>query len=369
MKEHDYLLAVINDGYTGTYNKEFESMLASMYNVNYAIGVNSGTSALLVALAGIGIGAGDEVIVPALTFAAPAFAVEQIGAKPVFADCDPHTWNISTQTIEKLITRKTKAIIVVHLYGLPANMPEIMDLAHAYGLKVIEDCAEAFLAGIRRDLVGTFGDMGVFSFQKNKHLTAGSGGAVVTNNEEHARRARKYSILGYSTLTASGSCGTKESIQYPDFNRHYTMGYNFVLPELCAAVLVAQLEKAEGLVSSRIAIANIFDKVVNEFPQCERQKIPKEYRHTYWAYVFALPVGASYYEFRNKFLRLGGHPFYAAWKPVPCEPWFNIANYSVFSIDEILRLQPRLICLNTGFNLKEGKEQAEILREALQLTI
>ena len=368
------LMEVMRDWYPGKFVSEVEHKLSSIYG-GYTVSVNSGTSALLTALAGVGVRPGDNVITPASTFAAPAFAVQQLGAAPSFADIDYNTWNVSVDTIEPLITSDTTAIIVVHLYGLPADMPSIMEMADYYELKVIEDCAEAFMASIDGSYVGTFGDAAIFSFEKSKHITCGSGGAVTFQRGDHARRGRKYSILGYSNLTAYGHKGTKDDVQHPDFNRHYTMGYNFRLPELCAAVLSAQLDKAEELVDMRRTAGEIFREVTDRHPRIVRQQIPRGFDHTYWTYAFGLPhsgTGRStqvtmYELFREEFIKNGGDKFFAGWKVVPDEPHFSKAGYGVWDIPiKALSLQPRLVCLNTGVEKKYAEEQAEILDSILE---
>jgi perosamine synthetase len=379
---HKNLIDVIDRWYPGDYKTQFESDMVSLYygdSGGYCIGVNSGTSALLAALAGVGVVAGDEVIVPSFTFSAPAFAVEQLGAKCKFADINPFTWNIGPAQIEPLITSRTKAIIVVHLYGLPADMLGIMKLARAYDLRVIEDCAETFLGSIYDQYVGTFGDMAIFSFEKSKHITSGDGGAVISQNTEYAERARKFSILGYSTLRAFGSVGTKDDIQHPDFNRHYSMGYNFRLPELCAAVLCAQLEKAQELVDIRIRNGKIYHEVVKDYIECLSQSTSVGYVHTYWTYAFLLPnafnaIGEyeqhqqiqAYEQFRNEYLQFGGHKFFAGWKCVPDEPYFKKA-YPHVDIPVARIIQRSVICLNTSFkDAAYTKIQAELLREGFR---
>lgn len=377
------LMEVLRDWYPGKFVKEVEEHMANIHG-GYAVSVNSGTSALQTALAGVGVRENDNVIVPASTFAAPAFAVQQMGAIPVFADVDRHTWNVSAETIEPLITDRTTAIIVVHLYGLPANMPEIMELARHYELKVIEDCAEAFMASIDGRYVGSFGDAAIFSFEKSKHLTCGSGGCAIFQREDHARRGRKFSILGYSNLTATGSRGTKDDVQHPDFNRHYTMGYNFRLPELCAAVLVPQLERAEEVVDVRVRTGNKFKDVIDRITSTalmndkyktgvERQYIRYGYKHTYWTYAFMLPQFGGretqvkqYSLFRHIFTSFGGHKFFAGWRAVPDEPYFRKQGYGIWDMPmNSLVIQPRLVCLSTGLDDKEADEQAEILHESL----
>jgi len=164
---------------------KFEQNFAKMHGAKYCLGVSSGTSALHIAMWALGIGAGDEVIVPANTFIASASTVSFTGATPVFVDCDPKYYNIDPNQIEKAITKKTKAIIVVHLYGQPAEMDKYKKIADKYKLLLIEDCAQAHLATHKGQTIGTFGICGCFSFYPSKNLGAcGEGGAVITNDEK-----------------------------------------------------------------------------------------------------------------------------------------------------------------------------------------
>jgi perosamine synthetase len=166
---------------------EFEDRFSEFVDGRHCIAVNSGTSALHLALLALGIGEGDEVIVPSFTFAATANSVSLAGAKPVFVDIDPITYTIDPISIQAAITSRTKAIQVVHLYGMPANMDLILALAKKYKLLVVEDAAQAHLASINRQPVGTFGDAAAFSFYPTKNMTSGEGGMIVVANPDHAR--------------------------------------------------------------------------------------------------------------------------------------------------------------------------------------
>lgn len=170
--------------------KAFENEFSNLVGNRECVAVNSGTSALHVALLSMGIGQGDEVLVPSFTFAATANAVSLTGAKPVFVDIDPLTYNMDPRALNQAITPKTRAIQVVHLYGLPANMPEIVQIAKQKSLLVIEDAAQAHGARIKDQSVGTFGDVAAFSFYPTKNMTTGEGGMVVFKDGDAARTAR-----------------------------------------------------------------------------------------------------------------------------------------------------------------------------------
>ena len=174
----------------------FEREFSLLVNERECVAVNSGTSALHIALLSLGIGVGDEVIVPSFTFAATANSVALTGAKPVFVDIDISTYNIDSNLIEKAITPLTKAIQVVHLYGLPADMIRIVEIAKRHNLLIIEDAAQAHSASINDQPVGTFGDAAAFSFYPTKNMTSGEGGMIVFKDKEPARIARLYRNQG-----------------------------------------------------------------------------------------------------------------------------------------------------------------------------
>jgi dTDP-4-amino-4,6-dideoxygalactose transaminase len=205
---------------------DFENQFARYCDAKYAVGVNSGTDALYLALAALGVGPGDEVILPTFTFIATALCVSYGGAKPVFVDIEDDTYNIDPSKIEKLVTKKTKAIIPVHIYGQPANMDEINAIAKKHGLKVIEDAAQAHGATYKKRKVGSLGDVACFSFYPTKSLGAfGDGGMIVTNDE--AIKERSLMLRDY------GRKGRYE---------HKIKGYNSRLDTVQAVVLLAKLK-------------------------------------------------------------------------------------------------------------------------------
>lgn len=216
----------------GKYVDRFEAEFAKFCQTRFAISTSNGTTALHLALVGLGLGPGDEVIVPDLTFIATANAVTYCGAKPVLVDVDPATWTISPEAVEAAVTARTRGIIPVHLYGHPAEMDALGRIAERHGLFLLEDCAEALGAGYRGRTVGGIGTAGCFSFYGNKTLTTGEGGMVVTNDEALARRLRMFRDHGMSPER-----------RYV----HPLVGFNYRLTNLQAAVGVAQLERIEEI--------------------------------------------------------------------------------------------------------------------------
>lgn len=264
-----------------------EEAFAKRFSINYAIAHNSGTSALHSCLAAAGVGPGDEVISPALTVIMDALVTLHQNAVPVFADIDPQTFNIDPNDIRRKITRNTRAIIVVSLYGLPADMEPIMEIAKEHNLTVIEDSAQCVLGVYKGRLAGTIGHIGAFSFERTKHLPIGEGGIVVTNDENLAVKVRKCGGIGYKNLRAQeGRMQVNPStFQDPDYKRHDFFGWNYRMPEICAAVGLAQVEKIDELVGRRQAIARLFAEAIEGCDWMIPQKTPEGVLHSCYTYA------------------------------------------------------------------------------------
>ncbi|MBT5400367.1 DegT/DnrJ/EryC1/StrS family aminotransferase [bacterium] len=366
-----YVKEAIEKGLTGELTKRFETKFSEKFNTKYAIAVNSGTSALHTSMLALDIGPGDEVIVPPLTFIATTYAVLYVGATPVFADIESDTFNICPNSIEEKITSRTKAIISVSLYGLPSKMEKIINIAKEHNLKVIEDNAQCVLGEENGKIAGSVADMSIFSMQRSKHITSGDGGILVTNNEHLAEMARKYSDLGYKKLTAKPTTNEdmKEEIQQPDYKRHELIGYNFRMPEVCAAIGLAQLDKIDKLIEKRIEIASLYDEVVKDCDWLVPQYTPKNTKHSYWTYVVKLDASISWSKFREVFLKNNGKSFYGAWSISYLEPSLMGMKFpdSKLSYEKGLcpvaeSLQPSLIQFKTNFeSLEIAKNQASAL--------
>ncbi|ANV88633.1 aminotransferase DegT [Picosynechococcus sp. PCC 7117] len=218
-------------------------MMADFCGTRYAIATSSGTTALHLALLSLGIGCGDEVIVPSLTFIATANAVSYTGARPVFVDSETETWNLDPDLIEQSITPQTKAIIPVHLYGHPCNLDPILEIANRYNLSVIEDAAEAQGALYKGKIVGGIGDLGTFSFYGNKIITTGEGGIVVTNRSDLAEKVRILRDHGMSSQKRYW---------------HPVLGYNYRMTNIQAALGVAQMERVDGIIAAKKRIAQAY---------------------------------------------------------------------------------------------------------------
>ncbi|MCH8190198.1 MAG: DegT/DnrJ/EryC1/StrS family aminotransferase, partial [Chloroflexi bacterium] len=252
------------------------------------ITANSVTSTLHMGLNAFGVNPGDEVIIPGLSVAMCGFAVWHCGAIPVFADSNPNTFLIDPSDIEKKITKKTKAIIPVHMFGLMCEMDKIMDIAKKNSLYVLEDCAQCFFALDNKGRKsGTIGHIGSWSFENSKHLSTGDGGIVTTNDEELATKMRQFGGLGYKNNSAkSGKVRiSRDKFQDPNWKRYSIMAYNYRMPELCAAVGLAQCEKIEEFVELRIKMAEDYLRVFEEHNDMFiTSKIPHGYKNTYYTF-------------------------------------------------------------------------------------
>jgi perosamine synthetase len=318
--ELNYLTEVIDSGFgsgtSGSMNNRFEKAFADKVGAEYAITFNSGTSTLHAALFAMGVQAGDEVIVPPLTVISNVAVIFALNAIPIFADIDPNTFNIDPEDIRRKITKKTKAIMPVSLYGLSCDLDPIMAIAKEYGIGVVNDAAEAFGSMYKGKKISTIADITSYSTENSKHITTGDGGIVVTNNEEFAVSMRKFNSLGYAVMkSGDGRIRTNKNIfQDPEYKRHDELGLNYRMPEVAAALGLAQTERLEYFINLRINIANMFDKVTGNCDYLVPQYTPDGYTNSFWSYVVKFErEDVSWKEFRDKYNELGGDGIYAAW--------------------------------------------------------
>jgi dTDP-4-amino-4,6-dideoxygalactose transaminase len=249
----------------GMVTQEFEAAFASYITVKHAIAVTNATAALHLACLALGLGPGDEVIVPSLTFVATANAVRYVGATPVFADiASLDDLNISPAAIEGVITPHTRAIIVVHYAGYPCDMPAIIEIARKHNLFVIEDAAHAVGTELNGRMAGTWGDIGCFSFFSNKNMTTGEGGMMTTNNDELAQKLGRLRSHGMTSLTWDRHKGHAWSYDVVD------LGYNYRIDEIRAAIGLAQLGKVERNNERRRQLSKIYRDALQELvPQVD----------------------------------------------------------------------------------------------------
>lgn len=250
----------------GSFIARFEQQFAQSVGVTYATAVCNGTIALHLAMLTLGIGAGDEVIVPTLTYIASVNAIAYVGATPVFVDSLESTWQMDPADVERKITGKTRAILAVHLYGHPCDMDALMGIARKHDLFLVEDCAEAFGSLYKNRNVGSFGDIATYSFYGNKTITTGEGGMVTTNDQTLHERAVSYKGQGLA--------------KYREY-WHDIIGYNFRMTNICAAIGLAQLEQAEQILVRKRQIADWYRTGLAGLPLTMHGESP-EVRHSYW---------------------------------------------------------------------------------------
>lgn len=250
----------------GKFIPKFEKAFSDFTGIKYSATTSNGTTALHLALLALDIGRGDEVIVPSMTYIASVNAITYTGAKAVFADSLRETWQMDPADVKNKITKKTKAIMVVHLYGHPCDMDSIRDIAKKNNLHIIEDCAEAFGAHYKNRHVGNFGDVATFSFFGNKTITTGEGGMVSSNSASIIEKVFKFKGQGLSK------------------NREYwhdVVGYNYRMTNICAALGLAQIERAKSLIQKKKKIALKYEKLLNGLPlQTHRES--EGVKHSYW---------------------------------------------------------------------------------------
>lgn len=330
-KELEYLIRALDtetpENKAFPWVQTFEQTFAQKVGSKYAIAVNSGTSGLHAALFAAGVGPGDEVIQPSVNVVMDAYVTYHLGAVPVFADIDPESWNIDSRKIEAKITPRTKAIIAVSIYGLPVDIDPIMEIAARHNLTVIDDSAETLMGTYKGGVAGTRAHMGVFSFEKSKHITSGSeGGMIVTSDERLATLARKFAGIGYKTLTArAGRTSLASSVyQDPGYERFDTIGLNYRMNAVTAAVGLAQFERAEHLVERRKEVGRMFLEAVDGCSWLKTQVVPEHSEHTYFTfgvlYLGAKSKGLAWKEFYNLYKGRGGDGFYACWANPYLEP-------------------------------------------------
>lgn len=245
-KEEQYVLQALQSGWIsskGEFVSRFEESFCRYVNAEHAISVSNGTVALHAALLALGIGPGDEVIVPTLTYVASANSVTYTGATPVFVDSVPGTWQMSPTDVRKVIGSRTKAIMAVHLYGLPCDLSKLKEIADENSLLLIEDCAEALGSFVGVNHVGCVGDISTFSFYGNKTITTGEGGMVVTDNPSLAERVRHIKGQGLA--------------KYREY-WHDIIGYNYRMTNICAAIGCAQLETIQEKLMRKAEIASFY---------------------------------------------------------------------------------------------------------------
>lgn len=354
----------------------FESSFAAHAGDEYAISVNSATSGLHAALLGFGVTHGDEVISPALTVVMDAFVTDYVGATPVFADVDPKTWNIDPASVERLITPNTKAIISVSWLGLPTNLGELRRIADKHGIALIDDSAETILDSSDRPDDWDRAHCRVFSFESKKHMpTGGEGGMITTSDPDLATKIRKFAGLGYKHLSATTgrtSLAGARDFQNPDYLRFDTVGFNYRMNSVTAAIGVAQVKELPRLLELRKKSAELYLEAVEGCSWFIPQHVPDGLTHSY--YTFGIDYhgesqrGVTWQEFYDRYRELGGDGFYANCMNPYLEPVFKGKTFGNYEMALGLcpnaeALQRRIMSFKTNYkDVEQMITQANIMR-------
>lgn len=375
--ELKYLEQVIGTGFRagadGSFNEKLESEWSSIHDNKFSITFNSCTSALHASMLALDCGPGDEVLVPSLTPLMCGLTIHYTGATPVYVDSKLDTFLMDPSDLESKINEKTKAIKMVHMYGGVCNIKEIMNIAKKYNLPVVEDCAQGFWG--RDDdntITGTSGDICTWSFENSKQLTSGDGGIASTNNEKLAEKLRKIGGLGFKNITASkGKIRIdRDLFQNPDWERFESIGYNFRMSELCAAVALAQAEQIDKYIDLRRLMGESYREAAKDSELVSPQFQPEGYKYTYYTFSMLFKGtnhNISWHEFRKKHIENGGDGFFSAAKLLYQEPAFKNENIGLSKTPNSEFLQRNLMNLTTNqANQDEVNIQVDALRKTLK---
>ena len=357
--EKKYLIECIDTGWIsseGPFVKQLEQEFASRVHRQYAITVSNGSVALDAAVAALGISQGDEVILPTFTIISCAAAIVRAGAVPVVVDSDPITWNMDISQIEAKITPRTKAIMVVHIYGLPVDMDSVLNLAAKYGLYIIEDAAEMHGQTYKNRPCGSFGDISTFSFYPNKHITTGEGGMIVTDNPQLAERCQSLRNLCFQPQ--------KRFV-------HEELGWNMRMSNLQAAVGVAQLERLDEFVARKRRMGQLYTELLADVPGIQLPLVKTDdAENIYWVYGIVLkdevPFNAEVAMRKLAEAKIGTRPFFWCMHEQPV--FHKMGLFDGISCPVAERLARRGFYIPSGLGLTEEqiKQVAATLREVLQ---
>jgi len=345
--EKKYLNECIDTGWIsseGPFIKRFQEGIASRVGRKYAVAVSNGTVAIDSAVTALGIGKDDEVIMPTFTIISCIAQIIRLGAVPVLVDSDPFTWNMDVSQIESRITSKTKAIMIVHIYGLPVDVDPVLALANKYDLKVIEDAAEMHGQTYNGKPCGSFGDISTFSFYPNKHITTGEGGMIVTDDETLYER-----------------CQSLRNLCFQSQRRfvHEELGWNMRMSNLQAAVGVAQLEKLDQFVARKRAMGKLYTELFSDLQEYVELPLEKtKYaENIYWVYGMVLkdqiPFGANMVMKKLAALGVGTRPFFYPMHKQPVFQQMGLFEGENYPVAE--RLAERGFYIPSGLALSEDQ--------------
>ena len=352
--EKKYLNECIETGWIsseGPFVGEFENKFSNYVDRKFGVAVANGSAALDIAVAALDIGAGDEVILPTHTIISCAASVVRAGAVPKVVDSDPITWNMDVKQVEAKITKKTTAIMIVHIFGLPVDMDPILELAHNHNLKIIEDAAQMIGQKYRGRPCGSFGDLSTFSFYPNKHITTGEGGIIVTNDPELAARCRGFRNLCFQP--------NKRFF-------HEELGWNYRMTNLQAALGLAQLEKIDRHTEIKRNIGVKYNEMLRDIRELERPPSDQEYaRNIFWVYGLILSDSVAF-DAEKTMKRLasmgiGTRPFFWPMHEQPVFQKMGLFDNESYPVAE--RIARRGLYIPSGMALTE--KQIECVSDAL----
>jgi perosamine synthetase len=352
--EKKYLIECIDTGWVsseGPFIQRFEEGFAAKMGRKHGIAVSNGSVALDTAAIALDLEPGDEVIMPTFTIICCASALTRVGAVPVLVDADPVTWNMDVSQIEARITPKTRAIMVVHIYGLPVEMDEVLALAQKYNLKIIEDAAEQHGQHYKGKPIGSFGDISCFSFYPNKHITTGEGGMIATDNPALAERCRSLRNLCF-----------KPERRFV----HDELGYNYRMTNIQAALGVAQLERMDEFVAKKRRIGELYNQLLSEVTTIQLGLPRTNYAESiYWVYGIVLkdevPFDAKEAIDRLARVGVGARPFFWSMHEQPVFQKMGLFQNERYPVAE--RIARRGFYIPSGLGLSE--EQIETAAQRL----
>ena len=347
--ERKYLLECLDTGWIsseGPFIRKFEEQFAAKVGRKFGVAVSNGSVALDAAVVALGLGTGDEVILPTFTIISCAAAIVRAGAVPVVVDCDPVTWNMTSEGVAAAITPRTKAIMVVHLYGLPVDVDPILELASTHGLKIIEDAAEMHGQTYQGRPCGSFGEISTFSFYPNKHVTTGEGGMIVTDDADLAEKCRSLRNLCFQAKKRFF---------------HDELGWNFRMTNLQAALGLAQLETLDAHVVRKREMGHRYDELLARLVGVQRPLAKTSYaENIYWVYGLVLEEShgfdAEEAARRLAEMKVGTRPFF--W-PMHEQPVFlKMGLFKEVSCPVAERLARRGFYLPSGLGLSSVDQVA-----------
>lgn len=350
--EKKYLLECIETGWIsseGPFIREFEQKFATRMGRKHGIAVCNGTVAIDAAVDALGIGPGDEVIMPTFTIISCINQIVRNGAKPILVDSDPATWNMDVSQIEARITPQTKAIMIVHIYGLPVDVDPVMEIAKRHRLKVIEDAAEMHGQTYKGHPCGSFGDISTFSFYPNKHVTTGEGGMILTDDDELAETCRGLRNLCFQPH--------KRFV-------HERLGWNLRMTNLQAALGLAQLERLDEFIERKRKMGALYNKLLKDVPGIQLPLDKTDYaENIYWVYGIvldkALGIDAEIAMKRLAEVGVGTRPFFYPMHQQPVLKRMGIFKEEWYPVAENLAVQGFYIPSGIALNTEQQKHVVE----------